>query len=222
MPGITVQSFNSYPQMVNMALTVQSDRNTVQAPENRNDDWSALLTRVGAERDRAAFERLFRHFAPLIKGFHHSRNTQVLCAEAADELVQEVMFRVWRRAPSFDSRKASASTWIYTIMRNCRIDLLRRNSRHQGADNDIDVDDIWDESTDDQPLVFLQQRRNERDVTEGLRSLPADQSHVLKKAYMEGKSHSEISAELGLPLGTVKSRVRLALKKLQASLGKPV
>ena len=192
----------------------------MQAPRNRDDNWGELLTSVGKSRDRAAFEQLFQHFAPLIKGFHHSRSTQAFSAEAADELVQEVMFRVWRKAPSFDPGKASASTWIYTIMRNCRIDMLRRNSRHPGGDSEIDVDDIWDESTDNQPLVILQQKRSERDVTEGLRSLPAEQSHVLKKAYMEGKSHSEISAELGLPLGTVKSRVRLALKKLQVSLSR--
>ncbi|WP_346836621.1 sigma-70 family RNA polymerase sigma factor [Microbulbifer sp. SAOS-129_SWC] len=192
----------------------------MQATENRDDDWSTLLRLVGSQRDRAAFEQLFRHFAPLIKGFHHSRNTQALSAEAADELVQEVMFRVWRKAPSFDAAKASASTWVYTIMRNCRIDMLRRGNRHRDIDRDIQVDDIWDESPDSQPLLFLQQARDERDIAEGLRNLPAEQCHVVKKAYMEGKSHSEISVELGLPLGTVKSRVRLALKKLQASLNR--
>ncbi|SHE73159.1 RNA polymerase sigma-70 factor, ECF subfamily [Microbulbifer donghaiensis] len=192
----------------------------MQAPESRDDDWSELLTLVGAQRDRAAFERLFHHFAPLIKGFHHSRNAQAFSAEAADELVQEVMFRVWRKAPSFDARKASASTWIYTVMRNCRIDMLRRNSRRQHEDGGVDVEDLWDEAPDNQPLLFLQQKRNEQDIAAGLRALPAEQSHVLEKAYMEGKSHSEISAELGLPLGTVKSRVRLALKKLQAILGR--
>lgn len=183
----------------------------------RDDDWSNLLTQVGIKRDRVAFERLFNHFAPLIKGFHYSRSSQALSPEAADELVQEVMFRVWRKAPSFDPGKASANTWVYTIMRNARIDLLRRNSRHV-TDCDIDVDDIWDESTDNHPLALVQKMRNEREIAEGLWNLPAEQSHVLQKAYMEGKSHSEISQELGLPLGTVKSRVRLALKKLQSAL----
>ncbi len=189
----------------------------VQPEQRRDDDWSRLLVLVGDKRDRRAFEQLFGHYAPLIKGFHYSRNTQALAPEAADELVQEVMFRVWRKAPSFDPHKASANTWVYTIMRNCRIDLMRRGSRHV-TDSEVDVDDIWDESADNQPLINLQQRRNESEIAEGIKTLPADQSHVLHKAYMEGKSHSEIAQELGLPLGTVKSRVRLALKKLQTAL----
>ncbi|WP_418297805.1 sigma-70 family RNA polymerase sigma factor [Microbulbifer sp. SA54] len=185
--------------------------------QTRDDDWSNLLVLVGNKRDRQAFERLFHHFAPLIKGFHHSRSNQVMSHEAADELVQEVMFRVWRKAPSFDPRKASANTWVYTIMRNCRIDFIRRNSRHV-TDGEIEVDDIWDESPDSQPFAVLQKSRNERDIAEGLSSLPAEQGHVIEKAYIEGKSHSEIAEELGLPLGTVKSRVRLALKKLHSAM----
>ncbi|MFI2809716.1 MULTISPECIES: sigma-70 family RNA polymerase sigma factor [Microbulbifer] len=193
----------------------------MQQTQSRDDDWSKLLVLVGSRQDRAAFERLFHHYAPLIKGFHYSRSAQAFSAEAADELVQEVMFRVWRKAASFDPTRASANTWIYTIMRNCRIDMLRRNSRRQDADGgDVEVDDIWDDSPESQPLLVLQHKRSQRDIAEGLRSLPAEQSHVLEKAYMEGKSHSEISNELGLPLGTVKSRVRLALKKLEAILSK--
>ena len=222
MPRNPVQMVDKYQKIANMAQVqrINSDVNTVQAPHNRDDDWSKLLNLVGAKRDRAAFERLFRHFAPLIKGFHYSRSTQAFSPEAADELVQEVMFRVWRKAPSFDCSKASANTWVYTIMRNCRIDMLRRNSRRQESDSDIDVDDIWDETPEAQPLLYLQQKRSERDIRECMQALPADQRHVLEKAYMEGKSHSEISSELGLPLGTVKSRVRLALKKLQARLSR--
>ncbi|MCK7597028.1 sigma-70 family RNA polymerase sigma factor [Microbulbifer sp. CAU 1566] len=186
--------------------------------QTRDDEWSNLLLKVGRDRDRQAFERLFAHFAPLIKGFQFSRGGQSSAPEAADELVQEVMFRVWRKAPSFDPEKAAASTWVFTIMRNCRIDALRRASRQPDTDDSLEVEDIWDESSDNQPLVYLQQSRNRTSVTEGLSSLPAEQSHVIEKAYLEGKSHSEISAELGLPLGTVKSRVRLALKKLQSTL----
>lgn len=188
------------------------------SPHARDDEWSALLVKVGTLRDRVAFERLFAHFSPLIKGFQFSRGGQSSAPEAADELVQEVMFRVWRKAPSFDPGKSSASTWVFTIMRNCRIDALRRSSRQPDTDDTLEVEDIWDESFDNQPLVYLQQSRAQVTVETGLSSLPPEQSHVIEKAYLEGKSHSEISAELGLPLGTVKSRVRLALKKLQSTL----
>ncbi|MCO1336040.1 sigma-70 family RNA polymerase sigma factor [Microbulbifer sp. OS29] len=196
-----------------------SETNPVKLLQRENQDWSTLLTKVGHERDRQAFEQLFRHFAPLIKGFHHNRTTQAISAEAADELVQETLLKVWRKAPSFDASRASASTWIFTIMRNTRIDMLRRSGRHKSADI-IEAVDVWDETPEHQPLIFLQRRRNEREIAESLHSLPTEQSHVLEKAYMEGKSHSEISTELALPLGTVKSRVRLALKKLQARLAK--
>ncbi|MFS1524870.1 sigma-70 family RNA polymerase sigma factor [Microbulbifer sp. 2304DJ12-6] len=192
----------------------------VRNPRDREDDWCNLLTLVGTKRDRQAFERVFRHFAPLIKGFHHSRAAALVHTEAADELVQEVMLKVWHKAPRFDASRASAGTWIYTIMRNCRIDMLRRSQRHRNRDDAIDVADIWDETLESQPLLSLQHKRNERDIAEGLKALPAEQGHILEKAYMEGKSHSEISAELKLPLGTVKSRVRLAMKKLQGRLSR--
>ena len=193
----------------------------VQAPEQtRDDEWSNLLVSVGRDRDKAAFEQLFGHFAPLIRGFQFSRGGQSSAPEAADELIQEVMFRVWTKAPTFKPEKASASTWVFTIMRNCRIDALRRNSRQPLSDESLNVEDIWDDSQDEQPLVFLQQSRNQHAIAAGLQSLPPEQSHVIEKAYVEGKSHSEISEELGLPLGTVKSRVRLALKKLQSTIAR--
>ncbi|MBN8431360.1 sigma-70 family RNA polymerase sigma factor [Microbulbifer salipaludis] len=196
-----------------------SESKIVQASEQtRDDEWSSLLVKVGEHRDRRAFERLFAHFAPLIKGFQFSRGGQSSAPEAADELVQEVMFRVWRKAPSFNPDKAAASTWIFTIMRNCRIDAMRRRGRQPDTDDSLNVEDIWDDSQDDQPLVYLQQSRSQRAVANGMQELPPEQSHVIEKAYMEGKSHSEISEELGLPLGTVKSRVRLALKKLQNTI----
>lgn len=204
--------------MAAMESGIGSLKTMQSSPHTRDDEWSVLLVKVGTSRDRVAFERLLAHFAPLIKGFQFSRGGQSSAPEAADELVQEVMFRVWRKAPTFDPGKSSASTWVFTIMRNCRIDALRRNSRQPDTDDSLEVDDIWDENLDNQPLVYLQQSRAQVTVEAGLSSLPPEQSHVIEKAYLEGKSHSEISAELGLPLGTVKSRVRLALKKLQSTL----
>ena len=184
----------------------------------REDNWSKLLTRVGQTRDQEAFELLFAHFAPMIKGFYLANPNQSLPGEAADELVQEVMFKVWTKAPWYDAGKAAASTWIFAVMRNGRVDMIRRNSRHRIDCADVDVDDIWDEELDHQPFLRLQQSRNEDLIQASFASLPPDQKQALSQVYRQGKSHSEIAAETGLPLGTVKSRVRMGLKKLQAAL----
>ncbi len=180
----------------------------------REDDWSNLLVSVGAKRSQEAFAKLFEHFAPLIKGFCQS-NMTFLSPEASEELVQEVMFKVWQKAPNFDASRASASTWIFTITRNARIDYLRKNSRHDVNHQPLESDDIWDDSTDNQPFVLLSKHREEHQVKDILKALPPEQSKCIRKVYMEGKSHTEIAEELDLPLGTVKSRVRLGLKKLQ-------
>ena len=141
-----------------------------------------------------------------------------LPGEAADELVQEVMLKIWTKSKSFDAKKASASTWIFTIMRNCRIDMMRKNGRHNINQDDIEVDDIWDDDIENQPFVSLQHARNETVIDKSLKQLPTEQKQVLAQVYMQGKSHSEIADETGLPLGTVKSRVRMGLKKLQISI----
>ena len=196
------------------------------APETpkhkRDDNWSKLLQRVGTFRDEQAFARLFDHFAPLIKGFCITNGNYALPGEAAEELVQEVMIKVWTKAPSYNPVKAAASTWIFTIMRNCRIDMLRRNGRHQAHLEPLEAEDIWDEDADNQPFVKLQQSRDEDLIQDSFAMLPPEQKQALTQVYMQGKSHSEIADESGLPLGTVKSRVRMGLKKLQANLARRI
>lgn len=197
-----------------------SDGTRPQLANVRDDTWSQLLTRVGDHRDENAFAQLFEHFAPMIKGFCLSNANQRLPGDAADELVQEVMVKVWTKAPSYNAGKSAASTWIFTVMRNCRIDIMRRNSKHTVNFDAIEVDDIWDEAADNQPFVRLQQVRDEQLVSASFEGLPIEQKQVLTQVYMQGKSHSEIANESGLPLGTVKSRVRMGLKKLHATIGK--
>ena len=179
----------------------------------RIDEWSLLLQKVAQEQDRAAFASLFNHFAPLLKSFALSGSP--LAAAHADELVQEVMLKVWQKAGGFNSRKAAASTWIYTVARNSRTDMFRRL---QKFDTPISADDIWLEDAGDEPFIEEQQRRNGIKVRELLSQLPHEQGQILAKVYMEGKSHSEVALELDLPLGTVKSRVRLAMQKLQLTV----
>ncbi|MES2822993.1 MAG: sigma-70 family RNA polymerase sigma factor [Pseudomonadota bacterium] len=181
----------------------------------RDDTWSRLLERVGQQRDESAFAQLFAHFAPLIKGFCLGNVNSSFPADAADEIVQEVLFKVWQKAPSYDATKAAASTWIYTVMRNCRIDVMRRNRRTISDSGVIEIEDIWDEAADDQAYIYLQQASNETLIQNALLQLPAEQRLVLSQVYMQGKTHQQISAETGLPLGTVKSRVRIGLKKMQ-------
>ena len=176
----------------------------------RTDEWSECLVAIGARRDRAAFTRLFRHFAPLIKAFALSGSA--LSASHADELVQEVMVKIWQKAAAFDPEKAAASTWVYTIARNCRTDMFRRL---QKFDTPLSAEDFSPEPDDDGPFLRLQSRRSADRVRELMRALPPEQMQILAKVYMEGKSHAEAAAELDLPLGTVKSRVRLAIQKLQ-------
>ncbi len=177
-----------------------------------NDQWNQCLIKVAEERDRAAFETIFNHYAPLIKAF--ALKAGASSSQLAEELVQEVMIKIWRKSSKFDSTKASASTWIFTIARNTRIDLLRKQ---QIIDSKLVTDDIWDmeEDVSKTPFLMLQQRRDKQFIQESLDELPINQREVLGKVYMEGLSHAEVSEQLGLPLGTVKSRIRLALKKLQ-------
>lgn len=187
----------------------------VPGKHQRDDNWSRLLERVGQTRDEQAFAELFAHFAPLIKGFCLGNLNSSFPADAAEEIVQEVMFKVWQKAPSYESTKAAASTWIYTVMRNCRIDLMRRNRRTPAGSEGIEIDDIWDEADDDQAYVHLQHASNEALIERSFTQLPPEQRQVLTQVYMQGKTHQQIAGETGLPLGTVKSRVRIGLKKMQ-------
>lgn len=169
------------------------------------------MTQVANARDTRALERLFDHYAPRIRAFCLS--AQPGANLMADDIAQEVMIRIWNKAHLYNPATASLNTWIFTIARNARIDYMRKNGRHQ---SDIDPEDFWSEMADENadPFREAQQQRDEERIRDGLRQLPNEQQQVLSKVYLEGKSHSEASAELGLPLGTVKSRVRLALNKL--------
>ena len=179
--------------------------------EKRNDQWSLLLVEVGENRDRQAFARLFGHFAPLLRSFSQASHHRGWLPGLAEDLVQEVMIKVWQKALGFDPQKASATTWIYTVARNCRIDMLRRKSNAQYLP--LENEDLCYEPDAETPVSLLGQKRSEEQVKQCLSQLPAEQNEILRKVYLEGKSHAETSCELDLPLGTVKSRVRLALRK---------
>jgi RNA polymerase sigma-70 factor (ECF subfamily) len=172
-------------------------------------DFSALIVGIGQRRDRDAFAALFRHFAPRVKSYLLRLGASV---EAAEELAQETLLTVWRRAEAYDPAKAAASTWIFTIARNLRIDRARRENRPPPED---DPSDFVAPPAPDAAVCAAQ---DETRVGEAIARLPPEQAQVVRLAFYAAKAHSEIAVELGLPLGTVKSRLRLAMARLRASL----
>jgi len=173
-------------------------------------DAAGLVQAIARDRDREAFARLFNHFAPRVKGYIRRAGADDATAE---EVAQEAMLTLWRKAALFDPRQASVSTWVFTIARNLRIDRLRRERRPQ-----VDPDDpaLVGEAYEERDPHEVAQR--EERLRASLSSLPPDQAQVVRMAFFEAKAHSEIAAELGLPLGTVKSRLRLAFGRLRGAL----
>lgn len=190
--------------------------------EQPSRQWDALLLSVADNQDLEAFQALFEHFAPLIKAYARRVSDPAQADEFGEELAQETMVKIWLKAKSFNSEKASASTWIFTIARNTRIDLIRKNSKHsEGShefdENTLEADDVWfDNMQDVEDKVAASQ--HQQIIKDSIELLPNDQIAVIKAIFLEGLSHSEAAKILNLPLGTVKSRVRLALQKLKLSI----
>lgn len=181
--------------------------------DGRLDDETLCgwIDAVASRQDRGAFAELFQYFAPRLKSFAMRSGTD---PETAEELAQDAMISVWRRASTFDRSKASVSTWIFTIARNRRIDVLRRETRPE-----IDPNDPWfrqGEERDIEETVAVGEYGEM--IRKSIHDLPEEQSEVLHKAYFEDKSHRAIADDLGLPLGTVKSRIRLALERLRVDI----
>lgn len=180
-------------------------------------EWNSMLVEVGCSQDRKAFKGLFEHFGPLLKSYFMSKFPSQHSLQMMDELVQEVMIKVWQKAKTYDPAKAAASTWIFTLARNTRIDMLRRQNKYANTTS-IETEEVWEDTTENGPYSLLKHARDAGQIETSLQQLPEEQALVIRKVYMEAKSHSEVAEELDLPLGTVKSRVRLAQGKLQSLL----
>jgi RNA polymerase sigma-70 factor (ECF subfamily) len=165
-----------------------------------------LITAIANDRDREAFIQLFNLVSPRLKAY------AMRCGASggdADEIVQECLFTVWRKAHTFNPTAASANTWLYTIIRNKRIDFVRKNHK-----SPVSAEDLWPAAAGEGPENRVESDLNAKIVRTLLEGLPQEQRQVIYKVYFEGKSHSEIAKELGLPLGTIKSQLRLAMTKL--------
>jgi RNA polymerase sigma-70 factor (ECF subfamily) len=178
----------------------------------KTEEVNALLAKVAASGDRDAFARLFNYFAPRVKGYLMRIGAS---QEQAEDLAQDVFIKIWRRARLFDPAKASASTWVYTIARNVRIDALRRLNRPELNPSDPLF------LPDEEPRADASLERKERDakVRTAFAALPPNQHDVVALHFFEDEPHSAIAKRLGLPLGTVKSRLRLAFEKIRRELG---
>jgi len=164
---------------------------------------------VRDNKDKAAFAELFGHFAPRVKGFLMKSGAD---ASLAEECAQEVMATVWLKAHMFDPARASVATWIFTVARNRKIDILRKQRRPEPEEL------TWGpEAEPEQEDVLMLQQESEL-LGKALKELPDAQRELIQKAYFGDLTHSEIAQATGLPLGTIKSRLRLALERLRHSM----
>jgi RNA polymerase sigma-70 factor (ECF subfamily) len=170
------------------------------------------LLDVAIDRDRDAFGAVFSHFAPRVKGFMMRRNCP---PDLAEELAQETLIRVWRKAHIFDPAKAAASTWIFTIARNLHIDRVRRENRPE-PDPD---DPFFAQEPEPAPDTIIDGVRQAEQLRRAVSELPEEQQKVVKLSFFEEASHADIAEHLNIPLGTVKSRLRLAFGHMRKALG---
>ncbi|QRY70639.1 sigma-70 family RNA polymerase sigma factor (plasmid) [Ensifer sp. PDNC004] len=187
-------------------LAVVSSRDKQQTPST--DALVEMMRQVAQDRDRQAFALLFRYFGPKLKTFFLR---WTMSSVAAEDLVQETMLTVWRKASYFDADRAGVATWIFTVARNIRIDHLRRQRDPSALppDPEMAVDTVED--------GMLGAERDAA-VRAALTALSSEQQTIIRLSYFSEKSQTEIADELGIPLGTVKSRTRLAMNRLRALL----
>ncbi len=177
--------------------------------------WAALIEAVASRGDREAFATLFQHFAPRIKTFMKRSGAN---EQSADELAQEALLAVWSKARLFDPDSVGAMAWIFTIARNLRIDALRRDKRTHRNDT-VEIDPEFHVDAGPQPDAMLAGAQLESRVRSALAVLSEDQLRVIELSFFEERAHAEIARTLHIPLGTVKSRLRLAMNRLRGLLG---
>lgn len=188
-------------------VTVQ--RADVSGQKQEEFDWASRLVAIGSDQDADAFAEVFRHFAPRVKAFLMKSGSD---AALAEECMQDVMATLWRKAHLYDPERASVATWIFTIARNRKIDLIRKSRRPEPEDL------TWGPEPEPDQVDAVSLTQDKTRLAEALAMLPEKQRNLIERAYYQDLSHSEIASETGLPLGTIKSRLRLAIERLRHSL----
>ena len=188
---------------------LRKDDAPVTQPPNKVSPQTTWMLAVRDRRDRAAFVALFDHFAPRLKGFVMRSGTG---SGQAEEIVQDVMLTVWRKAQQYDPARAQVSAWIYQIARNRQIDVSRKENRPLPEE----LGEAPDLEPDASQALALDQEADQ--LKQALARLQPDQRAIIERAYMGELSHQEISTQTGLPLGTIKSRIRLGLERLRHDL----
>ena len=185
-----------------------------QTDVDKSTDQNTIgwMNAIARDRDPKAFENLYEHYAPRLK---HYMMRQGADSASADDLAQEAMVQVWRKAEQYDSARASPSAWIYRIARNLRIDKLRRQKLHE-VELTVEADQADESGSGHEAASEQIDAQRLRDVVQ---TLPGEQIEVVQLAFFEGLSHSEVGQRLSIPLGTVKSRLRLAFGKLRTVVG---
>lgn len=183
--------------------------NSVKTNTNKDVFWLECVEKIRDRQDQAAFADLFNHFAPRVKSFLMKSGADESLAE---ECSQEVMVTLWRKAHLFDPTRASVATWIFTIARNKKIDALRRAKRPEPESLP------WQEDQEPDAARALELQQESARLAEVIADLPDKQRDIVKRAFYGDLSHQEIALETGLPLGTIKSRIRLALDRMRHSL----
>ena len=188
-----------------------ADRRKDEEKQRLEALFRSLITKVAQNRDRQAFAQLFDHFAPRLKSFMMRKNTS---AELAEDLVQEAMISVWTKAALYESSKGSVTTWVFTIARNLRIDRIRRDVHMPTTE----LGDYDEPSEAPEGEELLGRKQEDGLVARALQSIPDDQRQILVLSFVEEMPQSEIAEKLSIPLGTVKSRMRLAYGHLRRIL----
>ena len=194
-----------------LAVMDSADKRQDQEKQRQETQFRALIQRVAQNHDRQAFGQLFDHFAPRLKSFMMRKNTS---AELAEDLVQEAMIAVWKKAGLYEPTKGSVTTWVFTIARNLRIDRIRRDV-HMPMTELGDYDEPSDAPEGEE---LLGRKQEDGLVAKALKNIPDEQRQVLILSFVEDMPQSEIATKLAIPLGTVKSRMRLAYGHLRRIL----